>query len=495
MATSSTRSNPAPVVYFGAPRLIRLLDGWADQPGGLSTRLAEALRQLVRAGQLPAGTRLPSERILASALGLGRTTVGQAFDTLRAEGILVSRTGTGTFVSTAAGHANARGDDRLRSFVTDTLVAGPRGTRQLNARIDLRSAALPGIPMVADELDRLSAADFAGTLPSHGYVPRGLPVLRTAVASYYTALGLRTDPGQVLVTSGAQQAMRIVAETLVEPGGTVIVEEPTFRGAIEVLRSVGAHLVGVPSGREGVDIDALAAAVRRHRPVFALLQSTVHNPTGSVLPERARAAVARLSAEAGLTIVDDAAPTDAIIDGPPPPPLASYGGDVLTLGSASKGFWGGLRVGWLRAGRDLVERLAIVKGAEDLGTSIPAQIVTARLLDRAAEARAHRRATLGSARDFALQILAEELPDWRSYVPAGGASLWIELPAGHSATTFTERAGRAGVDVLAGPTFSCEDALDGWLRVAFAAPEDVIADGLLRLAELWHAGKDEDRMT
>ncbi|MGH3487115.1 MAG: PLP-dependent aminotransferase family protein [Actinopolymorphaceae bacterium] len=488
MATSSTRSNPAPVVYFGAPRLTRLLDGWADQPGGLSTRLAEALRQLVRAGQLPAGTRLPSERILASALGLGRTTVGQAFDTLRAEGILVSRTGTGTFVSTAAGHANARGDDRLRSFVTDTLVAGPPGARQLNARIDLRSAALPGIPMVAEELARLTVADFAGTLPSHGYVPRGLPVLRTAVASYYTALGLRTDPGQVLVTSGAQQAMRIVAETLVEPGGTVIVEEPTFRGAIEVLRSVGAHLVGVPSGRDGVDIDALAAAVRRHRPVFALLQSTVHNPTGAVLPEWARAAVARLSAEAGLTIVDDAAPTDAIIDGPPPPPLASYGGRVLTLGSASKGFWGGLRVGWLRAGRDLVERLAIVKGAEDLGTSIPAQIVTARLLDRAAEARAHRRATLGSARTFALQVLADELPDWRSYVPAGGASLWIELPAGHSATTFAERAGRAGVDVLAGPTFSCQDALDGWLRVAFAGPEDVVASGIHRLAELWHAG-------
>jgi DNA-binding transcriptional MocR family regulator len=145
-------------------------------------------------------------------------------------------------------------------------------------------------------------------------------------------------------------------------------------------------------------------------------------------------------------------------------------------------------VGWLRASRDLVERLAIVKGAEDLGTSIPAQVVTARLLDRAAEARAERRATLGAARDFARQVLADELPDWRSYVPAGGASLWIELPAGHSATTFAERAGRSGVDVLAGPTFSCADALDGWLRVAFAAPEVVVADGLHRLADLWHAG-------
>ncbi|WP_020579807.1 PLP-dependent aminotransferase family protein [Actinopolymorpha alba] len=490
MGTSSTRSNPAQVVYIGAPRLTRLLDGWGDQPGGLSTRLAEALRQLVRSGQLPAGTRLPSERVLASALGLGRTTVGQAFDTLRATGVLISRTGSGTFVSTAAFHAPARGDDRLRSFVTSPFGSGGPSTGHPTARIDLRSAALPGIPMVAEELDRLTAADFIETLPSHGYVPRGLPVLRTAVANYYTALGLRTEPGQILVTSGAQQAMRILAETLIEPGGTVVVEEPTFRGAIEVLRSVGAHLVGVPSGRDGVDIDALAATVRTHRPVFALLQSTVHNPTGSVLPEWARAAVARLSAETGLTIVDDAAPTDAIIDGPLPPPLASYGGRVLTLGSASKGFWGGLRVGWLRADRRLVERLAVVKGAEDLGTSIPAQVVTARLLNRAAEARAHRRATLSVARELALQILADELPTWRPYTPAGGASLWIGLPKGHSATTFAERAGRAGVDVLAGPTFSCQDVLDGWLRVAFAVPQDVVASGLHRLAELWHAGHD-----
>jgi len=487
MSPSSARSNSAPVVYIGAPRLTRLLDGWSDKPGALSTKLADGLRRLVRSGQLPAGTRLPSERVLASALGLGRTTVGQAFDTLRSTGVLISRTGAGTFVSTAGGGAAARGDDRLRSFVT-----GPQQPRSAENehRIDLRSAALPGVPLVAEELDRLSAADFTDTLSSHGYVPRGLPILRTAVANYYTALGLPTEPEQILVTSGAQQAMRIVAEALLEPGGPVVVEEPTFRGAIEVLRGLGAKLIGVPSGADGVDLQAFAAAVRTHRPVFALLQSTVHNPTGAVLPESSRAAVARLSAETGLTIVDDAAPADTVIDGPQPPPLASYGGQVLTLGSASKAFWGGLRVGWLRADRRLIERLAVVKGAEDLGTSLPAQIVTARLLDRAPEARAYRRAALSVARDFTLQYLADELPDWRPIVPAGGASLWIELPPGHSATAYAERAGRAGVDVFAGPTFSSQDALDSYLRISYAPPQHDLANGLHRLATLWNRNSD-----
>ncbi len=480
MGVVRARSNWAPVAYFGAPRLTRLLDDWSDRPGGMSTRLAGALRHLVRSGQLPAGARLPSERTLATALGVGRTTVGQAFDALRGEGVLVSRTGRGTFVSATSGHAGVRGDDRLRSFLYV----------HTSARVDLRSAALPGIPMVAEELERLTGADFADTLRTHGYVPGGLPLLREAVARYYDDLGLPTDPGQILVTSGAQQAMRLVAEAMVEPGSTVIVEEPTFRGAIEVLRGAGARLVGVPSGAQGVDVGALAEAVRRERPVFVLLQSTVHNPTGSVLPEPRRAAVVRLAAAAGVPIVDDAAVTDALVDGPIPRPLAALGGgDVLTLGSASKGFWGGLRVGWLRAGVRTVEQLAVVKGAEDLGTSIPAQLVTARLLARAEEARAWRRQTLAASRAVVLETLAERLPDWRLIVPAGGASVWLELPPGCSATTLAERAGRAGVDVLAGPTFSCRDELDGWLRIAFAEPLDVVQIGLDRLVAVWQSSR------
>jgi DNA-binding transcriptional MocR family regulator len=167
--------------------------------------------------------------------------------------------------------------------------------------------------------------------------------------------------------------------------------------------------------------------------------------------------------------------------------LSLGGGEVLTLGSASKGFWGGLRVGWLRADVRTVEQLAVVKGAEDLGTSIPAQVVTARLLGRADEARAWRRQTLAASRAVVLRTLAERLPDWRPLVPAGGASVWLELPREVSATTFAERAGRAGVDVLAGPTFSCRDELDGWLRIAFAEPIDVVQAGLERLVAVWES--------
>jgi DNA-binding transcriptional MocR family regulator len=463
-------------IFFSAARFARVLEGWSDGPGPVSTRLLVAIREHIRSGQLPAGARLPSERQVAAALGVARTTITHAFDALRGEGLLASRTGVGTFVSTAGRHASARGDDRLGSFVH----------QRADARIDLRSAALVAIPVVADVLASQCAADFSDTLGTHGYVPAGLPVLRSAVADYYQKLGLATASEQVLVTSGAQQALRLVAQAMIEPGDAVLLEEPTYRGAIEVMRSAGARLIGIPSGERGIDLDALTDTARRHRLKLIVLQSTVHNPTGSVLPENGRAVVAELAARLGVTIVDHLAGMDALIDGPMPKPLAAYGCDVITIGSASKAFWGGLRVGWIRAASNGVGHLTVVKSAEDLGTSIPAQIATAKLLYRIEEAREYRRDTLGAARTLMLKLLADRLGDWEPLVPAGGASMWVRLPHGYSATATVEKAARAGIDVLPGPTFSSENALDSFIRVAFAAPAETLIAGIDGLAAVWH---------
>ena len=462
-------------VYFTPARFARLLDRWSVGTGPVSARLLATIREHIRSGQLPAGARLPSERQVAAALGMARTTVAAAFDALRAEGLLVSRTGVGTFVSSAGRHATARGDDRLGSFAND-----PSG-----ARIDLRSAALPAVPLVREMIERHTAGDFDEALSTHGYLPAGLPSLRAAVAAYYTALGLATEPGQILVTSGAQQAIRLVANALVEPGETVLVEEPTYRGAIEVMRSAGVRLVGVESGERGIRVEALREAAARHRPTLFLLQSTVHNPTGSVLPESARTAIGELAETSGVTVVDHLPGMDTLVDGSMPRPLAAYGGSVLTIGSASKAFWGGLRVGWIRADAQLIRHFTTVKSAEDLGTSIPSQVITARLLERIEEARAYRRTTLGRGRDLLLQKLGERLPDWRPLKPAGGASIWLQVPGGHSATLLAEKAGRMGVDLRPGPTFSSENALDNWLRLAFVSPAEVLVEGVDRLAEIW----------
>ncbi|WP_286277998.1 PLP-dependent aminotransferase family protein [Naasia aerilata] len=290
---------------IGSTRLVRLLGDWQTGRLALHEDLAAQLRRLIRSGVLSSGTRLPAERPLGQALNLSRNTVSRALDVLRGEGLLSSRQGDGTYVTFRPMPGSHRGDDRLGSFV---------GGRDLR-RIDLRSAALPGLSMVTDEIARLDGSRMRALVASHGYEPVGLPELRIAVAEYYSNLGLPTEPENILVTSGAQQALRLFAASMVNRDATVVLEEPSFRGAIESLKALGVRIVGVPSGADGIDIDKLASTVARVSPALIVLQSTVHNPTGSVLDGFRRSRVAAIAARHGVPVIDDATLADTIIDG------------------------------------------------------------------------------------------------------------------------------------------------------------------------------------
>jgi len=431
---------------------------------------------LIVSGTLASGTRLPSERSLSISLGISRNTVSKAFDALRSEGRLASRRGDGTYVSVSRRSTPLRGDDRLRSFMSG---------RDLG-QIDLRSAALPGLPLVADHFNLLDGSRTRELVAMHGYLPRGLPELRDAVAAYYSALGLATGPEHILITSGAQQALRLVASALAAPGSTVIVEEPSFRGAIESLRSLGVRLVGVTSGPDGIDVDDFAKVARTEKPALVVLQSTVHNPTGSVLDSFRRSRVASIATRFGIPVIDDATLADTIIDGERRPlPLAVGSEQVITVGSMSKSFWGGMRVGWLRAHPDFVAELAAVKGGEDLGTSVIAQLLASQLLPRIEFARDERLRTLSEGRRLALEAVAELAPDWQPQVPTGGGSLWVRLPEA-GATTFAQRAERAGVRILPGSTFSIVDRLDDYFRISYASAPEITRRGIELLAEVWN---------
>jgi DNA-binding transcriptional MocR family regulator len=475
MTIERTSANSFRLATIGSNRLARLLGDWATGEGALHDQLAVQVRRLIASGALTSGTKLPSERSLSVALGISRNTVTKSFDVLRGEGHLSSRQGDGTYVSATRRLQTPRGDDRLRSFMADGSLG----------HIDLRSAALPGLPMVAEHFNLLDGSRTRELVSSHGYLPTGLPELRNAVAAYYSALGLPTEPEHILITSGAQQALRLAAASLTEPGSTVLIEEPSFRGAIESLKALGARLIGVPSGPDGINVDELANTVAREKPALIVLQSTVHNPTGSVLDTFRRSRVASIANRHGVPVIDDATLADTIIDGERRPiPLAAGSEHVLTVGSMSKSFWGGMRVGWLRAHPDVVEELAAVKGGEDLGTSVIAQLLASQLLPRIERARDERLRTLSESRRLALEALAELIPSWTPQIPAGGGSLWVTLPDS-SATSFAQRAERDGVRVLPGSTFSVVDRLDDHLRISYANAPEITRRGIELLAESW----------
>ena len=233
-------------------------------------------------------------------------------------------------------------------------------------------------------------------------------MLRRAIADRYTERGIRTSPERILVTNGAQQALSLLARALLAPGERVLVEGPTYPGALEAFREQAAQPLSLPAGLGG-----LAAAARRHRIALAYVISTFHNPTGAVLSPFARRALVRAAAEAGVPLLDDEVLSDLGFPGvPAPPPLAAYADGVISVGSLSKSVWGGLRIGWVRAAEPLIARLARLLAVYDLGGNVPAQLAAAELLPQLdalcrGRPRCGRHATITCA------------PSWPGCCPAG----------------------------------------------------------------------------
>ena len=233
-------------------QIVQLLGPWSDQRGPLYARLAHAFEQAIRSGELPAHTPLPAERWLAQRLGVSRGTVVAAYARLQEDEWVTSRRGSCTQVCPFSPQRSLR----LRRQQLNHLARGPVMDAYLSDHLEAvdLSAGAPAWPDgFASEACILDPREIASVVGQYGYVPQGLPQLRQAIAEHYTHTGLRTRPEQILVTSGAQQAIGLLATLLLQRGDTVILENPTFFGAIDAFRAAGARLVGVPVGAAGLD--------------------------------------------------------------------------------------------------------------------------------------------------------------------------------------------------------------------------------------------------
>ena len=375
------------------------LGRWSAGRGPLHVLLAARLRRLIDEGELPPGEPLPPDRALATALAVGRSTVVAAYDLLRQDGRIVRRQGSGTRVA-----GTEPGGVRQTTSAPMFLHLLEPG----DGVIPLACAAPdPPPPELAEAYARIVPA-LAATAGDIGYYPAGHPVLRRAIADRYTGRGIRTGPERILVTAGAQQALSLLARALLAPGDRVLVEAPTYPGALEAFREQAAVPRALPVGLGG-----LAAAAREHRVALAYVISTFHNPTGSVLPPLARRALVQAAAAAGVPLIDDEVLSDLAFPGVPvPPPLAAYADGVISVGSLSKSVWGGLRIGWVRAPEPLIARLARLLAVHDLGGNVPAQLAAAELVPRLDELAA-RQAPQRQARHDHLRA------DWPVTCPAG----------------------------------------------------------------------------
>lgn len=454
---------------ISAGRVATLVDGFDRSPAYAG--LADALTLLIGDGRIGSDTRLPSERELTEALGVSRTTVTRAYAALREAGYAEARQGAGTFTRVPGGRSRAH--DRA-------LLPRPGD----GDAIDLNCAAPSAPPGIAR-----AYADAAGDLPAylggHGYFPAGLPGLQAAIAASYDARGLPTDPAQIMVTPGALTAGAIVAQAFTSPGDRVMVESPTYPNATDALRHAGARLVPSPVDPEGWDLDAVAATLRQSAPKLAYLIPDFQNPTGHLMTDAQREEyAAHLRRTRTVPIVDEAHQALALEGQPMPLPFAAFAPDTITIGSASKSFWGGLRLGWIRAPREQIERLTQARVSLDLGAPVYEQLVLVRLLADADSILDANRARLRDQRDALASAVTELLPDWSFHLPAGGLALWCRLPGTHG-TALVAEAERRGVIIAPGPVFAAEGGLDSFVRIPWTRPVDELTEAVRRIADAW----------
>lgn len=433
--------------------------------------LAEGLRVLITDGRLPVGVRLPSERELTDALGVSRTTVTRAYAELRDHGFLVSRQGSGSMASLPASRG-LRGDHLL-----------PPGDLP-EGKFDLTCAApVPG-PGILGAYER-AVAELPGYLASTGYYPSGLQVLREAIADKYAARGLATSPEQIMVVPGAQSGVAIAARALIRRGSRTLVESPTYPNAIATLKHCGGRLLGSPVGRDDPDAADLVSTITQVRPATAYLIPDFHNPTGHLLSDESRGRVARALRSVGTIPIIDESILDLALDGQEmPSPFALHHPDAISVGSLSKPFWGGLRIGWVRSPEPRVDEMVRSRLSLDLGAPLLEQLVATELLRNDVGLLEHRRDQLRASRDAGLAALAEHLPDWAVRRPTGGLNLWCELPVPKSSDLVPRAAGHE-VLIAPGPSFAPEGGLDRFLRIPYTQPAHVLVDAIARLAQAW----------
>jgi DNA-binding transcriptional MocR family regulator len=290
----------------------------------------------------------------------------------------------------------------------------------------------------------------------HGYFPLGYPPLRRAVAAHLEARGLPTT------------------------------EEQTFPGAIDAFRTVGARILTVPVGDRGADVGLLAETIA-HSAVHAVyLMATFHNPTGAVMAEDARRELARLSQTAGIPIVEDDTLADMALTTAAPRPISAFAhhAPVISIGSLSKLFWAGLRIGWIRGPISVIAQLGQLKAVSDLGTSLVSEAVAVALLPQVEQVLQHRRRELTDRLALLQGDLERLLPNWHWRPPPGGLSVWARLPYGN-ALELGQVASRHGVLVAPGLAMSATDGFRDFIRLPFDHEPQVLENGLRRLAGAW----------
>ena len=489
----------------------------ADSDVPLYCQIREGLRQEITAGTIRSGTRLPSSRQLARDLAVSRITVATAYAELEADGVIEPRAGAGTFVLPPwplAAHREsapvsapcppwqARLSSRInaeRDRMLHQVLRGPLDPDTINFAWGAGDPRLVPVAEFRRILTEVLEEDGAAALgPEHA---DGYPPLRRTLTGYLRQLGLDVTPDDILITAGTQQVIAMVAATLVQPGDRVIVEAPTWPGALDAFQARQAQLIGVPVDGDGMRVDLLEEVLKREQPRLIYTIPTFQNPTGAVMSASRRRALVALAARYGIPILEDDHVREVRFGDPIPPPLAAFDGhgNVIHASSFTKSLIPALRLGYIVARGPLREWLITLKRTSDLFSSTLMQRALCRYLEQGAVQRHWKRVSHVYRRRHAVMLgaLEQHFPPGAMWTGvAGGLVVWVGMPAGVSVSALYDEAVQAGVSFVAGAAFFPEPDDQPFLRLNFAAVEEAeIERGIALLGQVLRDHIDERTRT
>lgn len=464
------------------------VDGRMAEPaadGTLIGHVIATVKQRIAGRALTPGAQLPSIRALAQTLEVSKSTIVEAYERLAAEGIIRSRPGAGFYVAgNLAPLSLADIGPKLDRAIDPFWIS----RQSLDAGDEVLKPGCGWLPpsWMPEEALRRSLRTLArgpeATLTDYG-TSLGLPALRQWLARRMSERGMEVSPEQIMLMESGTQAIDLLCRFLIEPGATVLVDDPGYFNFHALLRAHRANVIGVPYTPTGPDVELFAQAVSEHRARLYITNSAIHNPTGATLSPVTAHRVLKLADQAGVTIVEDDIFAD--FERTPAPRLAAFDGlnRVVHIGSFSKTLSASVRCGYIAAPRDWIDGLIDLKIATTFGGSrLASELVLTLLKD--GSYRRHMesvRSRLSKAmRHTIARLRLTGLKPW--IAEPSGIFLWCRLPDGIDATDVAHRALADKVVLAPGNAFSVSQTASGFLRFNVAQCEDERIFKVLRAA-------------
>ncbi|OMF37110.1 GntR family transcriptional regulator [Paenibacillus sp. FSL H8-0548] len=460
----------------------------------LYQQIVDHIEHAITYAELPPGSLLPSERKLADQLGVNRSTVIQAYDELRASGLVESVIGSGTRISLTKWGISPSNTPNWRQYTEGgTFLPNHRLTRRIReaTQNDPSIINMASGELSSDLFPNEMVSSILREQPFHEHLgyddPQGYHPLRESLVDVLQKYNsINTTKSSMLITSGSQQSLYLITQCLLSPGDAVAIEDPSYSYSLPMFQSAGLRIYRLPVHEDGIEPDDIMNLYRKHRIRMVFLNPNYQNPTGTSLSEAKRIKLLRIAADLRIPIVEDDPFSLTTFDGNVPPPLKSMDtdGTVLYIGSLSKVAASGLRIGWMVAPQTVIERLTDARQQMDFGLSILSQWAAQRLLasEHFDQHITSLRQALFQKQQMMVQTLQEVLEDKVSFVPPlGGLNLWCKINQTIDDGKLLEEAIKRGVVFVPGSVYGSEP---GYIRFSYAKPKlEDIRRGILAFSD------------